>query len=302
MTLRMEQLRCLVDIAQTGSLTSTARRLYVSQQAVSKSMKQLEQELGITILVRTNMGVHITPEGQKVVAFAQTVLDEEDKLNASIQGVQIQLPEPILLNICSISAVTNIVLPGIINELDAQQKHIKLKISMVDTLEDIFSKVENKECDLGLLTFNADELLRRFADVESVLYLDILARDEMISLVHKRYLKSIEESIQNEQYLQYPLTLYNIIPADMNYKDPRGTYLMYSNDADFHRAMMEKNGAIVLMPSLAQQYFFVSKKIVPIELHEATAMPLLHAAVYRKDAGLDVQEIVSMIRRDLQKK
>ena len=296
--MRMEQLRCLVDIAQTGSLTSTAQRLFVSQQAISKSMKQLEQELGIEILVRTNMGVQITPAGQKVVEFAQTVLREEEKMAFAIQGEREKLQETTLLKICSTSAVTNIVLPDIINELDAQQKSVKFKISMLDTLEAIFEYVANKECDLGLISFNADELLRRFSEQESELYLDILARDEMIALMHKRYLKSGEEQITGSSFLKAPLTLYNIIPVDTNYEDPRGTYLMYSNDADFHRAMMEKNGAIVIMPSLAQQHFFASKKIVPIELPSPT--PVLHAAVYRKDAGQHIQEIVSMIRRGLQ--
>ena len=296
--MRMEQLRCLVDIAQTGSLTSTAQRLFVSQQAISKSMKQLEQELGIEILVRTNMGVQITPTGQKVVEFAQTVLREEEKMACAIQGEQEKLQETTLLKICSTSAVTNIVLPDIINELDAQQKHVKFKISMFDTLEEIFEKVDSYESDLGLISFNADELLRRFTEWESDLYLDILARDELIALMHKRHMKNGDGMLVEDDILTHPLTLYNVIPVDTNYEAPRGTYLMYSNDADFHRVMMEKNGAVVIMPALAQQHFFSSKKIVPVDL--PTATPVLHAAVYRKDAEQHIQEIVSMIRRGLQ--
>ncbi len=298
MHMRMEQLRCLVDIAQTGSLTGTAQRQFVSQQAISKSMKQLEQELGIEILVRTNMGVQITPAGQKVVEFAKTVLREEELLAASIQGEQAKEQETILLKICSTSAITNIVLPDIINELNAKQQNIKFKISMVDTLEEIFAKVQTQECDLGLLSFNADELLRRFAEAESDLYLDILARDEMIALMHKRHLKTGEEQISSGEFLQRPLTLYNIIPIDTNYEDPRGTYLMYSNDADFHRAMMEKNGAVVIMPALAQQYFFTSKKMVPMKL--PLDIPLLHVAIYRKNAESYVQNVASMIRNEMQ--
>lgn len=295
--MRMEQLRCLADIAQTGSLTRTAQRLYVSQQAISKSMKQLEQELGIEILVRTNMGVQITPAGQKVVAFAQTVLGEEEKLNMALQGEQKQVPEPTLLKICSTSAVTNIVLPNIINELDARQQNVKFKISMVDSLDEIFEKVQTRDCDLGLLTFNADELLRRFSAFEQELYLDILARDEMIALMNRRYVKS--NSIDVSQTLQgRTMTLYNIIPVDETYQDARGSYLIYSNDADFHRMMMEKNGAIILMPSLAQQYFFSSKKYIQIYLPLNT--PLLHVAVYRKDTENHVQEVVAMIRREMQ--
>ena len=298
--MRMEQLRCLADIAQTGSFTGTAQRLFLSQQAISKSMKQLEQELGIELLVRTNMGVQITPAGQKVVEFAQKVLEEEEMLTKEIQGVQTNQPEKKVLKICSTSAVTNIVLPDVINELDMQQQNIKFKISMEDTLDKIIESVQNRECDMGLLTFNADELLRRFADIESEVYLDILARDNMIALMHKRHIKSEDGTLPSLEVLQRPMTLYNIIPVDTNYEDPRGTYLMYSNDADFHRAMMEKNGAIVVMPRLAQHYFFTSKKIVPIEISLNT--PLLHAAIYRNDADALVQDIAMMIRRKMQMK
>ena len=47
--MRLDQLKYLVDIAQTGSITSTSQRFFVTQQAVSKSIKQLETELDTDI-------------------------------------------------------------------------------------------------------------------------------------------------------------------------------------------------------------------------------------------------------------
>ncbi len=83
--MRIEQLECIVDIARTGSFSSTANNLFVSQQAVSKSMKQLEQELDAELLVRTNTGVYITKEGQRVVEFARKVLEEKEQLSVDLQ-------------------------------------------------------------------------------------------------------------------------------------------------------------------------------------------------------------------------
>lgn len=40
--MRFEQLNCLVEIAETGSITAAAQKLFISQQAVSTSVKQLE--------------------------------------------------------------------------------------------------------------------------------------------------------------------------------------------------------------------------------------------------------------------
>ena len=58
--MRIEQLRCIVDIAETGSLTATAQRQFITQQAVSKTIKQLEKELDATLLIRTHAGVSFT--------------------------------------------------------------------------------------------------------------------------------------------------------------------------------------------------------------------------------------------------
>ena len=43
--MRFEQLRCLQEIAKTGSITSAAKNLFISQQAVSASVKHLEEEM-----------------------------------------------------------------------------------------------------------------------------------------------------------------------------------------------------------------------------------------------------------------
>ena len=301
--MRMEQLRCLVDIAQTGSLTSTAQRLFVSQQAISKSMKQLEKELDIEILVRTNMGVRITPEGQKVVEFARIVLAEEEKLHQDLRNLPRTVREQMLqVKICSASAVTNIVLPNVINQMEREHQKVGFEISMVDSLDEILEKVSSGEKDLGLITFNAEELIRRFAEFEQDIQLDILARDEMVAAIHKRYLKFDEPMNLGKEIEKRSMTLYNIIPVNAGYRDPRGTYMMYSNDADFHRMMMEKNGAIVLMPSLAYHYFFSPKTIMLFDISDNIGVPLIHAAIYHKDAPEHIQSLAAMIRKAMQMK
>lgn len=51
--MRTEQLQYLMDILKTGSINKTAQHFFISQQAVSNSLKQLENELGCTLLNRT---------------------------------------------------------------------------------------------------------------------------------------------------------------------------------------------------------------------------------------------------------
>ncbi len=61
-----EQLiNCFLSVVQNGSFTKAAEELFLTQQAVSKHVKKLEQELGTELLVRTTRMVHPTEQGEK---------------------------------------------------------------------------------------------------------------------------------------------------------------------------------------------------------------------------------------------
>jgi hypothetical protein len=62
--------------------------------------------------------------------------------------------------------------------------------------------------------------------------------------------------------------------------------------------MLEKGGTLVLMSGLSYQYFFKNKKYVCVPL-EHTDVPMIHAAIYRKDNSAQMQELIQMIRQEL---
>jgi len=298
--MRLEQLKCLADIAQTGSISSTAQRLFITQQAVSKSIKQLEKELGVEILLRSNAGVSITEIGQEVVVFAQQVLAEEASLQEKIlhhQRVQKKVKET-SMNICSTSSVVNIVLPNIISCWNGQQKHVSFSITMTDRLEVVLEQVQNGESQVGLVSINEWELQRKFAAVQEELCYMLLARDEMVVVMDKRFYKGSLDYVSMEYYMSHSKTLYNIVPVEELRRGAIDTTIVCSSDADFHRSMLEKTGALVLMSGLARQYFFNSKKYIALSLENVDAN-LLHVAIYRKDANSQVKELAQMIRREM---
>lgn len=298
--MRLEQLKCLADIAQTGSITGTAQRLFVTQQAVSKSIKQLETELGVEILLRSNAGVSVTEIGQEVVAFAQKVLAEEHSLQDKILAHRRQQKQTdeIPMDICSTSCVVNMVLPNIISSWNAQKKHVAFRINMTDRLDIVLETVQDGKSHLGLVSVNERELERKFSAVQDELCYVLLARDEMVAVMDKRFYKGDLDYMTMEEYSRHPKTLYNIVPMEEMRCGVADATIVCSSDADFHRSMLEKTGAIVLMSGLARQHFFNSKKYIALSL-EHVDMNLLHVAIYRKDAGRQVKELVQMIRREM---
>ena len=71
--MRLEQLYCFVEAANCGSMASAAARLFISQQNISKSIKQLEEELGVVLFTRSNHGIFLTDEGRRIYETAQEI-------------------------------------------------------------------------------------------------------------------------------------------------------------------------------------------------------------------------------------
>ena len=67
-----------VEVARLGSLNKAAESLLVAQPNVSRSIKELEGDLGITIFNRSAKGMVLTPEGEEFIGFAKNILKQID--------------------------------------------------------------------------------------------------------------------------------------------------------------------------------------------------------------------------------
>lgn len=72
--MNLSQIRVLVAIADTGSLTGAAERLSLSQSGVSQAMAALEEDLGVQLFTRGRRGAVATAVGEEIVHEARTIL------------------------------------------------------------------------------------------------------------------------------------------------------------------------------------------------------------------------------------
>ncbi|HUK33429.1 MAG TPA: LysR substrate-binding domain-containing protein, partial [Vicinamibacterales bacterium] len=78
--MEIHHLREFAAIAETGSFSKAARQLHIAQPPLSRHIRQLEDELGIKLFVRTATGVQITREGALLLHQARAVLDDASAL------------------------------------------------------------------------------------------------------------------------------------------------------------------------------------------------------------------------------
>lgn len=76
----LQQLKYIVTIAETGSLSEAAKELFLSQPSLTKSVKALEEEMDVVIFSRTNKGVSITKEGEEFLGYARQILEQSHLL------------------------------------------------------------------------------------------------------------------------------------------------------------------------------------------------------------------------------
>ena len=79
----LQQLRYLTMVAETGTITEAANRLYISQPSLTNAIHELEKEMNIVIFNRTNKGISLSKEGEDFLGYARQILEQaailEDK-------------------------------------------------------------------------------------------------------------------------------------------------------------------------------------------------------------------------------
>ena len=78
--MNLQQLRYVVEVARTGSITQAARNLYMGQPNLSKSIKELEGEVGTALFRRTARGVVPTKAGEDFLVYARSITAQMDTL------------------------------------------------------------------------------------------------------------------------------------------------------------------------------------------------------------------------------
>ena len=74
--MNINQLKYVLEVAASSSMREASTKLYVSQPALSASIRELEEELGILIFERTNKGVSLTDEGREFIDYAKKAVGQ----------------------------------------------------------------------------------------------------------------------------------------------------------------------------------------------------------------------------------
>ncbi|HYD71189.1 LysR substrate-binding domain-containing protein [Azospirillum sp.] len=85
---RLQQLRVVTAVKEHGSLLKAAETLGLTQPAVSKALKEIEAELGVTLFRRTNRGVEATPYGEAMLHHIRQMFSQLEQAADEVAGLK----------------------------------------------------------------------------------------------------------------------------------------------------------------------------------------------------------------------
>ncbi|MGN0793548.1 MAG: LysR family transcriptional regulator [Aristaeellaceae bacterium] len=146
--MNMKHIQYVLTVLREGSITAASKKLYVSQPALSQTIKQIEQDLGATIFDRNTDPISLTYAGHKYVDAAQQMLDIERNLRAQLAEMTTEIHGRIRVGISVQRGLQ--LLPLVIPEFTRRYPYVTVELVEhgSDTLERMTAE---GQCDIALV-------------------------------------------------------------------------------------------------------------------------------------------------------
>ena len=150
-----EQLKYLVAIYQEGTILSVAEKYNITHSAISKSISNLESELGVTLFVRGRNGSIITSEGEKAVELALIILDQYEQLKNVAANSNITDSLHIGMSIYGALYL----IPDVVDTFSSEHPNVTLHLSIL-SIDEIIQGIKRGDINFGL-SFFTDKAIGR---------------------------------------------------------------------------------------------------------------------------------------------
>ncbi|MFN3453599.1 MAG: LysR family transcriptional regulator [Pseudobdellovibrio sp.] len=146
--LNLSQLQTFVMVVSEGSMTAAADKLFLTQPAVSQQMKNLEDELGIELIVRGSKQIKTTAQGEILYEHAKKILSLSQQAEIAIKSVGAQLRGQ--LRIGTLNSIGLHLMSPVVSRLLKFNPDFKIKVDYAKG-EELIAAFEKDELDVVVL-------------------------------------------------------------------------------------------------------------------------------------------------------
>ena len=187
-------LRYFLETAREGNMTRAAERLFISQPTMSKQLKELEQELGTKLFIRSNYSIKLTEAGMLLRERAEDILSLVDKTEAEFKSLDEQYSGDIYVGAPETDSMS--LFAETIRDLQKTYPGIRCNIYS-GNLEDVCGRL-----DKGLLDF---AIVMSYVDLSKYNYLPMPASETWGVIMRKDDPLACRPSLSIDDLKELPL-------------------------------------------------------------------------------------------------
>jgi DNA-binding transcriptional LysR family regulator len=154
--MELRHLRYFLAVAETGSISHAAQKLFIAQPPLSAQIRQLEEEIGAPLLVRLPRGVALTAAGQSFLIDARAILARSQ--DAGVRARQVHEQQAHVLRLGVMPSVTQSLLPGLLQALQARALPIDVQVREISPSSVQLQALRNAEIDLGFIRLGVEDV------------------------------------------------------------------------------------------------------------------------------------------------
>lgn len=200
----LQQLTYLVTAAECGNMTEAAEKLFISQPSLSAAIKNLEEEMGVTIFVRSNKGIVPTRDGEELLSYARMLLEQAEIMKERF--VKDTSREPKFAVSCQHYSFAVNAFVDIVKEYDADQYSFILRETQTG---EIIEDVANGKSELGILYLSEhnEDVLLKLLKKNSLIFEEIYVADPHVFISREHPLAE-KKLVRTDDLRLYPYLVF----------------------------------------------------------------------------------------------
>ncbi|MCM3702820.1 LysR family transcriptional regulator [Paenibacillus macerans] len=252
----LQKYEILLKAVETGSLTKVGEQLNLTQSAVSHALSSLEQELGLTLLIRNRAGVRLTSSGERLFHFFQGIQQLNERLHQEIALIKGLVAGTVKLGV--FSSVSIHWLPGMVKAFNAKFPHIEVKLHD-GHYQEIEQWLATGHVDIGFVSLPT---LQPLDAIE-------LKKDRMFCVLPPGHALADQSVISLDQIINEPF----IIPSSGCDADVRRIFMKYKGPLNI-KYELEDDHAIMSMVEHGLGISILPEMILAHMTHNLCLRPL----------------------------
>ncbi|MBQ0037667.1 MAG: LysR family transcriptional regulator [Clostridiales bacterium] len=232
------QMNYILEIYRCGSMNKAAQNLFVSQSAVSNAIRELEEELGVTIFHRSNRGISLTEDGRELVAQITPIVERSRKI-LRYYGER-RAENRVKLSIATqrypFCAKAFVEFLHLLNEP-------RIEVSLKETeMSDVIDEVASRQSDVGIIFVSdmTENFIRRILESKNLEFHELVKVRPHV-FMRKGHPLAGEESVRLEQLRQYPYVVFTQKESNLHYAEEA----VVGTGADFNQVVYVSDRATI---------------------------------------------------------